>query len=382
MLSSPESNLSSEGSFEMNVLMLLRSPIDHDSRVKKEIRSLQKLGLRVKLLSVNSSDFDEAQSFTLSYRSVRRFIPGISTVYAFLQFVAFTLRHYENEQFIHCHDLNTLATGSILKFIAGWNKVVLIYDTHEYAINDVPNETKLNQYRKYLIERTFIKSADEIICVSTRIAEEYSRLYNIEMPKVVLNCPLHNPRLSSDILREKLSLPKETYVFLYQGALSKGRGIHRFIESFKRIDDPNIALIFMGYGELADMIESQEDNRVFYLPAVPSSELASYTASADCGVALIEDSCLSYRYCLPNKIFEYFMGGLPVIASDLPEMRRIIDGYDVGILCSPEDPSSVEDAILAVKGFDNVSLDLNLKELRSKFNWQNQEKILKMVYER
>ena len=365
----------------MKVLMLLRSPIDHDSRVKKEIRSLKKLGLSVKLLSINSSDFNETQSYTLSYKSTRRLIPGISTIYAFFQFMAFAMRHYENEQCIHCHDLNTLVIGCFLKLTIGRNKIGLIYDTHEYAVNDVPNESKFSQLCKYLVEKTFIRLADEVICVSESIAEKYSNLYNIEIPKVVLNCPPHILRVSSNILKEKLSLPNETYVFLYQGALTKGRGIQYFIDGFKKIDDPNLALIFMGFGELVGMIESQEDERIFYVPAVSQEDLYSYTASADCGVALIEDSCLSYRYCLPNKIFEYFMAGLPVIASDLPEMRKVINEYDVGALCSLGDPSAIEEAIQAVRCFDNASLDINLKKLNKKFNWQNQEKILRTVYE-
>lgn len=369
------------------MLSLVLNNFMNDSRVLKEANSIAAMGNTVKIVALHEPGLAEHEicdNFTVHRIRLwtkswgkRKFIQALKYCELCIRVIA----RYRRVDIVHSHDLAALPIGWAMKRLSCRN-VKLIYDSHEYAINDLPFESQLRQRIKKRIEQFFITGADILITVSDGIADLYEKTYGLSSkPSVVLNCPLLVPKVSSNVLKEKLSLSRDTFIFLYQGALSQGRGIQKFIDGFKNIDDPNIALIFMGYGELVGMIESEEDGRIFYLPAVSPIELASYTASADCGVALIEDSCLSYRYCLPNKIFEYFMAGLPVIASDLPEMRKIIDEYDAGVLCSPEDSPSVEGAIRAVRGVDNANLDVNLKELISKFNWQNQEKILKTIYE-
>ena len=41
-------------------------------------------------------------------------------------------------------------------------------------------------------------------------------------------------------------------------------------------------------------------------------------------------TCLNNFICTPNKMFEYIAAGLPILANDLPEMRKFIAGYDIG----------------------------------------------------
>ena len=366
----------------MKVLMLLRSPIDHDSRVKKEIRSLKKLGLSVKLLSINSSDFNETQSYTLSYKSTRRLIPGISTIYAFFQFMAFAIRHYENEQCIHCHDLNTLAIGCFLKLTVGRNKIGLIYDTHEYAVNDVPNESKFSQLRKYLIEKIFIKLADEVICVSASIAEKYSNLYNIEIPKVVLNCPPLTDTSEHDIFRKNFCLGSEVQVFLYQGGFFEGRGITILADAFASYRGTDKVIVFMGFGPLEGLVKTYADKstNIFFQKAVSQEDLYPYTASADVGILFYEDNCVNHQLCLPNKMFEYMMAGLPVISSNLLEMKRLISLNAIGTVA---EENTVSGFLRAVSSLDNDSFEeyrINVAKTRSTYTWEAQEVVLKQSY--
>tara|TARA_B100000886_G_scaffold332249_1_gene284746 strand:+ start:864 stop:1991 length:1128 start_codon:yes stop_codon:yes gene_type:complete len=369
------------------VVSLVINNFTNDSRVSKEANSIAAMGHTVKIVALHERglvEHESCENYTIHRVKLwtknwgkSKFIQLLKYIELFIRVVAL----YRKVDIVHSHDLSALPIGCAIKFTS-YSNIKLIYDAHEYAINDLPFESKFRQMIKKRIESFFIIWVDSLITVSDGIADLYEKVYGLSSkPSVVLNCPLFIPRVSSNILKEKLSLPKETYVFLYQGALTNGRGIQYLIDSFKKIDDANLALIFMGFGELVGMIESQEDERIFYVPAVSPFDLAFYTASADCGVALIEDSCLSYRYCLPNKIFEYFMAGLPVIASDLPEMRKVINEYDVGALCSLGKPSDIEEAMKAVRCFDNAILDINLKKINKKFNWQNQEKVLRTVYE-
>jgi glycosyltransferase involved in cell wall biosynthesis len=67
--------------------------------------------------------------------------------------------------------------------------------------------------------------------------------------------------------------------------------------------------------------------------------------SADAGIWTLPNLCKNFYYALPNKIFEYLAAGLPVLAADFPEARRLIEGYRVGLCFDPYDPGSIADAI-------------------------------------
>ena len=76
-------------------------------------------------------------------------------------------------------------------------------------------------------------------------------------------------------------------------------------------------------------------DRVSFLPFTLPDELLSFTASADLGAVLIEPLTESLRLALPNKLFEYLIAGIPVIASPIPEMKRIVETFNVGVLADP-----------------------------------------------
>ena len=105
-----------------------------------------------------------------------------------------------------------------------------------------------------------------------------------------------------------------------------------------------------------------------------------YTGSADVGVALIEDSCVSYRLCLPNKLFEYTMAGLPVIVSNLPEMRRLVASFQVGVVCESNDFNDIANVIKLVSTMDLRLFRKNLKALNLNYNWRREALKLKAIY--
>ena len=67
------------------------------------------------------------------------------------------------------------------------------------------------------------------------------------------------------------------------------------------------------------------EDRVHLLGPVPYGELLNYTSCATAGIYLprLEGISVSYRFSLPNKIFEFVMGRVPSIMTALPEIRRI-----------------------------------------------------------
>ena len=103
----------------------------------------------------------------------------------------------------------------------------------------------------------------------------------------------------------------------------------------------------MGYGTLENLIQkiSKEYKNIYFHKAVSPDVLLDYTSSADFGISTIEDSCLSYRYCLPNKMFEYLMAGIPVIVSNLYEMKRLVESNMVGTVAKENTSDVLKEAI-------------------------------------
>lgn len=275
--------------------------------------------------------------------------------------------------------LNTI--GGIIKNF--FNKdAKIVYDAHEYEINDVPNQSQRSIKIKYYIEKFFIKYADKVITVSDSIANEYVKLYGIEKPALVLNTPSYKEIEKKNIFRETLGIKENQTIFLYQGGLSKGRGIEILLEAFKTIDNENSVIIFMGYGTLENLIQkiSKEYKNIYFHKAVSPDVLLDYTSSADFGISTIEDSCLSYRYCLPNKMFEYLMAGIPVIVSNLYEMKRLVEFNKIGTVAKENSPEGLKEAIKEAVKLDKVELKINIQKVKAIYNWEEQEKILLDVY--
>ena len=107
-----------------------------------------------------------------------------------------------------------------------------------------------------------------------------------------------------------------------------------------------------------------------------------YAASADVGLSLIEDICLSYYYCLPNKLFECLMAGLPVIVSNLPEMAAIVRDFRVGEIAYDLTAAGIGDAVRRLLAVDSEALAANVCEAARRFSWETQEAEMIQSYRR
>ncbi len=365
----------------MNILILLNSSVDNDSRVKKVIETLRNSGNSLTLLSVNSRTHEHLRRHEVIFHEYkRRFLPGVSFLASHFVFIKTALRFYTAEEVVHCNDLNTLLAGVLIKLINKGVKVV--YDSHEFAINDVPNESWWSIKAKLIFEGLLIRFADEVIVVSESIAIEYARLYNIKKPHLVLNCPFYAEQPKMDLFRQRFSIRPDQVVFLYQGGLSKGRGIETLLQAFEQRQDDRAVLICMGSGSLMGMVQdyARRCKIIYYHDAVDHDVLLNFTSSADFGILCYEDSCLNHRYCSPNKIFEYLMAGLPVITSNLQEMRRLVEEESIGLVVrysTVEGFNSAVDYALAMNKSEILS---NVRRVSSKYSWETQQCILLDAY--
>jgi glycosyltransferase involved in cell wall biosynthesis len=156
--------------------------------------------------------------------------------------------------------------------------------------------------------------------------------------------------------------------------------------------EQDILIVLMGLGpkktlsQLEALIVSEGvADRVKILPSVPYEELLNWTASADIGLNILPpDYSASIRMCLPNKLFEYLMAGIPVLTSELGAVVEVIKTYDVGQIVSSLDPEDVGVAITTMLE-DRVALarmrQHALDAAQSEFCWEKEKQRLVRLYQ-
>jgi glycosyltransferase involved in cell wall biosynthesis len=297
-----------------------------------------------------------------------------------LEFVLRVFFFYKKKKIaiVNIHVLELLPLGYLLKLIYG---AKLIYDTHELETEISVSHGYKKKLRK-LVERLLIKKADHVFVVSENIADWYSDTYSIPRPTVLLNSPPEQHVEKNDYFRDKFSLRKDQLIVIYQGSLHVERGINVILEYFKKNKNDKIVIVFMGGGELEKEIQSTSKsyNNVFFHKAVPSCELLNYTASADVGIHPIKNNCLNHNFCMPNKLFEYAMAGLPVIVSNVKEMSAFVKKHQMGVVMEDDTAKSFNKAIERLLSMNLAALKQNAKKAALDNSWEHQEKKLLTLY--
>lgn len=317
--------------------------------------------------------------FELSSRGLSRGL--VAQLFKYGEFVWRVARFYGRRDIgmINVHVLGLLPLGYFLKRLYGAR---LVYDAHELE-TETHGSGGLRQKLGRLIERLFIGRVDHVIVVAESIADWYAATYPIPRPTVVLNAPrlIASPE-KTDRLREDLGIRPDQTIFLYQGLVGQGRGIELLMDAFDRRTGDDAVLVVMGYGHLEQAVvqRAARSANIFFRKAVPPAQLPEYTASADIGLSLIENTCLSYYFCLPNKLFEYAMAGLPIVVSDMKEMREIVSRYGMGEICDAQTPEAVNSAIDRILERDLVSLGRNARQCAIENAWETQEKRMIAAY--
>lgn len=202
------------------------------------------------------------------------------------------------------------------------------------------------------MERRYLRRADSVVAVNTSIADEYGRRYG-RQPLVVRNCA---SRLPADLhvtdLRLMAGLPLDAQVVLYQGGFAAGRGLEVCVAAVPGLP-AGAHLVLLGFGPMRDELVSLAElagvaHRVHVVDAVPPEELLACTASATVGLMPYQPVSRNNMLALPNKIFEYTTAGVPVVVSDLPELRRIAVDAGCGQVYDSFDPLMLAAALREV----------------------------------
>ena len=320
-------------------------------------------------------------------------LKDISRVLTFLDFYSRFIKLLKelDVDLIHAHDLNTLPGAY---YSAKKKGAKLLYDSHELYIdrNRLKPYSKFSRKIRSFLEKFLVQRCDHVITVNESIAAILSKRYSVKLPSVIKNAPSKKNSLLSgnrnNILRDKIGINDYEHLLIYVGSITFNRGLENVIRSLVFLNDCH--LVFMGYGSVEYKnqlrkiaLDSGVGERFTFFGPVPSDQVVYYTAGADLGIAAIMNVCLSYYLCSPNKIFEYLMAGIPVIASDFPELRKLINTYQIGSTFNPEDPNNIAMAarkILNNSGVMANKLFDNLQRAAKIYNWENEARKLQIIY--
>lgn len=369
----------------MNAVLLILNNFTHDTRVHRTAKALSQAGYQVTVLALWEKGLLEQENNPSGYNVERIRLASRSWRNRWLgplvKYIEYTLRVWiqarrHRADIYHANDANTLPAAWLA---AKLNKARLVYDAHELETGRSWAASRVaGFYKKYfpLPEKFFIRHADAVITVNQSIARRLVQLYDIPLPVVIMNCP-EIPEISSQPsqrLREEMNIPPKLKIALYQGGVVRGRGIEALIDATQRT--PGVAAVILGDGELSSelwqRVQTGELQRVYLHGKVHPASLPEYTSSADMGILLIEPTCESYRLSLPNKLFEYLHAGLPVIATNAPEITQIVQGEQVGIIVDPHKPDEIVKALQSMVELpqQNVHLRSRILEVARKFTWE------------
>ncbi len=281
----------------------------------------------------------------------------------------------------HANDLDTLPANFMASLI---RRKPLVYDSHE-LFTEVPELAGRPVIRKTweIIEKLIFRRLRYIITVNSSIAREYEKKYRKKII-VIRNLPFkYHP--GNNLTSLNFGLPEDQKLIILQGAgINKDRGAEEAVEAMQYID--NAVLVIAGKGDAVEGLKERVTNsslasRVFFIPAMPYERLMKLTSLCDCGLSVDKDSNLNYRYSLPNKLFDYIMAGIPVVVSDLPELRKIVEKYGVGLIIEDFSPKGIAEKInLILSDRDTEGRRDCLRKAAEELNWDNEKKILISLY--
>ena len=286
----------------------------------------------------------------------------------------------------HAHDLDTLWPAAKA---AARCDAALIYDSHElWTEQSAVTSRPAIRLLWNSLEARLIKRADAVIAVSPSIGRELEAQYKLaQAVAVVRNVPPFRPRVDGNRIRSELGVDAARPILLYQGGFLTDNGLAEQIAAMRFVREG--VLVLLGGGPTEGLLRKQVSDsglgdRVYFVPKVPFHALHEYTCSADIGLCLIKPSGRSFELSLPNKLFEYFMAGLPVLGSAGPEIRAIIEETGAGdVVTDVVDPEGIGRSIeqLIADASRRHSYRQAALSAAKQYNWEREAPRLSQVYE-
>ena len=382
------------------ILKICAAEWDNASRDKRELSVCRELGEQVMVLAkggpADRGRVDDVDGFEVRRYSTRPLGNGcpvvVNRILSLFTWSAYA-RRVLKPQIISGHDLFGLLIGWMSN-VGRRDKATLVYDSHEFELGRNKKRGKLQIFCVKYLERFLIKRCAFSIMVNDSIADEVQRIHKLKQrPIVVRSTPEKWVIEPSEVQKVRMEYTEvfgnKNPILMYHGVVMAGRGIERLLEVVRAIPEVNAVVLGNGAKPYLNSLKKTAEEygitkRILFHPAVPIRELWKYVGAADIGMVTIPAVTKSYYYMLPNKFFENIHSGTPIIGSDFPEIRRLVNQYNLGLLCDPEKTDEIcacVNKMLTDTEFYNMCKQSAL-EAKEVLCWEKEKVVLKNAYSR
>lgn len=352
-----------------------------DGRIsKKEALSLASHGYKVTVLALErangfrpSADLEYIE-YDKPCSRLRRFILRLPWLIWFC-----TRNHYD---VYHLHDPELILLGLVLRALG--RRVV--YDAHEAYPMVILDRDWIPRLLRPVLSSTWRRFEAFLVRKATlTIVAHESLKEQFDGGRISV---IHNYPIMSDYsLSEVAEMSGRPARLIYHGDLTQQRGLFSMVEAMGKLDDSINASLRLAGSLTTSAAERMEHldgfDRCRYLGWLDGSALAQELGSARAGLVLLHPTN-NYLKIRPNKLYEYMAAGLPVVASNFPFWREIVEHHRVGILVDPLDVQAIADAIAFILANPEEATAMGRrgrKAVAEHFNWQQEEKNLIHAYE-
>lgn len=312
-----------------------------DSRVHKTCLTLKECGYGVTLLGRKLPDSLPLPNWPFSSVRMTLLFKTGPLFYLFFNLRLFFKLLFKKADLLYANDLDTLLPNYL---VARIKKLPLIYDSHELFC-EVP-ELQRSAIKKKIwlcLERWIVPRLKTCITVNESIAAVFKEKYKVNFHSIrnISDFPAgFSPRSKAE-----LDLPSDKKIILLQGAgINVDRGAEELIDAMPQVE--NAVLLIIGGGDVWEILKEKIrtkslSDKVLLIQKIPKTKLMHYTFNATIGLSIDKNTNLNYYYSLPNKIFDYINAGIPILASRLPEIEKIITRYGIGDFIEDHTPASI-----------------------------------------
>lgn len=285
---------------------------------------------------------------------------------------------------VHFHDPELILSAILLRGL-GYQ---IIYDVHE----DVPSQTLSKGWIPRMLRRPVAWGLSvmeglsatvftAIVAATPTIAARFPPRKTV----IVQNFPI----LSEFMVPDAPPYAQRPATFVYVGGISESRGAREMVRAVNLLQGHAGARLELGGECSSQSLETELRTgpgaaRIGFHGWMSRSEVARVLGRARAGLVVLHPS-RNYLDAYPVKMFEYMAAGLPVIASDFPLWRRIIERAGCGILVDPLDANAIARAmqwILEHPDEAEVMGRRGRKAVEDEYNWSNEAEKLLHVYRR
>ncbi len=346
-----------------------------DQRVRKECITLHKMGYQVLLIGRKSD-----RNFSLDhlpYKTIRFYnlFQRGPLMYLMFNLQLFFYLLFKRSDILWSNDLDTLLPNYLISQL---KKIKLVYDTHEYFTESVYKKSSRKVWEK--LESYLFPRLKNVITVNGSIKKMYEDKFGVAVT-VIRNVPFQLRKKESD---KNIILPKDKKILIIQGmGLNENRGAEEAVEMMQFLP-ADFILYFIGSGTILNRLKQMVvglklESKVIFVDAMPYEQMIEYTKQSFLGLIFekIEVSD-EHRFSLPNKFFDYLHAGIPVLSSKAPEIKKIIEKFNVGAFIDSFNPKEIAQKVISISKDKETyqTWKLNTLNASAELNWENEEKIL------